>query len=56
MFPIEVCIELIPSTHQPPAFGSSANLEALVQEADGSSDPVHRLNQYVLIIIMYCNS
>jgi hypothetical protein len=56
MYPIEVCIQLLLSTHQPPAFGSSANLEALAQEADGSSDTVHHLNQYVLIIIMYCNS
>jgi len=32
-------------THQPPAFGSSANLEALAQEVDGSSYPVHHLNR-----------
>ncbi|KAF3324916.1 serine/threonine-protein kinase HT1-like isoform X1 [Carex littledalei] len=32
-------------THQPPAFGSSANLEALAQEVDGSSYPVHQLNR-----------
>ncbi|KAJ4774922.1 ACT-like protein tyrosine kinase family protein [Rhynchospora pubera] len=33
------------STNQPPAFGSSANLEALAQDADGSSDPVNQLNR-----------
>ncbi|KAJ3690817.1 hypothetical protein LUZ61_019981 [Rhynchospora tenuis] len=33
------------STNQPPAFGSSANLEALAQDADGSSDPINQLNR-----------
>ncbi|KAJ3692837.1 hypothetical protein LUZ60_011932 [Juncus effusus] len=33
------------SIHPPPAFGSSANLEALAQECDDSSDPIHNMNR-----------